>query len=134
MCRRRVDGGANPGYRWGMSRHEYTPPKWPIDFSLAVGFDPALETFFAQVMNYSRGQDDDCVVVWLTPRPREILDLDQLMRVANRRTAGRLPPVVLTKKLRDRLMRDRKREDEGRWIEPPRGKQPLCALDFLPKE
>jgi hypothetical protein len=116
-----------------MSRHVYRPPKWPSDFSLAVGFDPALETFFAQVMNDSLGQDDDCVIVWLTPRPREILDPDQLVRIVNRRTRGSLPPVRLTQRMRDRLTRDMRREDEGRWIAPPRGKRPLCASDLSRK-
>jgi hypothetical protein len=56
------------------------------------------------------------------------------MRIVNRRTKGSLLPVRLTQNMRHRLMRDMKREDEGCWIEPPRGKQPLCASDFLPKE
>ena len=41
------------------------------------------------------GQDDSRVVVWLRPRPREILDLDHLMRIVNRRTKGVLLPVKL---------------------------------------
>jgi hypothetical protein len=78
-------------------------------------------------------QDESCVVVWLRPRPREILDLDHLMRIVNRRTKGVLPPVKLPQKMRDMLMRDKERADEGSWIEKPRGRQPIGALDLFPK-
>jgi hypothetical protein len=100
-----------------MSRHEYTPDGWSSDYSFAVGWDPALETFFAQVMDYSLGRDDNCVIVWLTPRPREILHPDELVRIVNRRIGGMLPAVRLSKKMSERLMRDREREDARRWVE-----------------
>ena len=93
-----------------------------------------METLFAQVMNYSLGQDDHCVVLWLTPRPREIFDLDHLVRIVNRRTKGVLPPVKLPQKLRDMLIRDMAREDEGTWIEQPGGRKPICALDLKPEK
>ena len=54
------------------------------------------------------------------PRPREILDLDHLMRIVNRRTKGVLLPVKLLQKMRDMLMRDKEREDEGGWVEATR--------------
>jgi hypothetical protein len=66
------------------------------------------------------------------PRPREILDLDHLMRIVNRRTKGVLPPVKLLQKMRDMLMRDKEREDEGSWVEATRA-VPICALDLFPK-
>jgi hypothetical protein len=68
-------------------------------------------------MDYSLGQDDDCVIVWLTPRPREILDPDELMRIVNRRIGGNLPAVRLTKKMRETLISDMEQEDEKRWVE-----------------
>jgi len=71
--------------------------------------------------------------VWLTPRSREILDLDHLMRIVNRRTKGVLPPVTLPQKMRDMLMRDKEREDEGNWTEKPRGRHPICAMGLFPK-
>jgi hypothetical protein len=100
-----------------MSRYEYLPPDWSSDYSFAVVLDPALETFFTQVMDYSISRDDDCVIVWLTPRPREILDPDELVRIVNRRIGGMLPAVRLTKKMRERLMGDMEREDEKRWVQ-----------------
>ena len=56
------------------------------------------------------------------------------MRIVNRRTKGMLPPITLPQKMRLMLMRDKEREDEGRWIEDPRGRQPICALDLFPEE
>ena len=79
------------------------------------------------------GQDDSCVVVWLTPRSREILDLDHLMRIVNRRTKGVLPPVTLPQKMRDRLMRDKEREDEGSWKRSHAGGSPSVRLGPLPQ-
>jgi len=79
------------------------------------------------------GQDDSCVVVWLTPRPREILDVDHLMRIVNRRTKGVLRPVKLPQKMRHMLTPDKKREDEGSCIEKPRGRHPIRALDLSSK-
>ncbi len=55
------------------------------------------------------------------------------MRNVNRRTKGVLPPVKLPQTMRDMLMRDKEREDEGSWIEKPRGRHPICALDLFPK-
>ncbi len=78
------------------------------------------------------GQDDSRVVVWLRPSPREILDLDHLMRIVNRRTKGVLPPVKLLQKMRDMLMWDKEREDKGSWVEATRA-APICALDLFPK-
>jgi hypothetical protein len=71
-------------------------------------------------------------VVWLRPRPRDILDLDHLMRIVNRRTKGVLLPVKLLQKMRDMLMRDKEREDEGSWVKATRA-APICALDLFPK-
>jgi len=45
-----------------------------------------------------------------------------------------LPPVTLEQETRLMLMRDKKLEDEGRWIKEPRGRQPICALDSCPEE
>jgi hypothetical protein len=68
------------------------------------------------------------------PPPPEILDLDHLMRIVNRRTKGMLPPVTLREKMRLMLMQDKGREDEGRWLEKQQGRQPICALDLFPEE
>ena len=69
----------------------------------------------------------------MTPRSREILDLDHLMRIVNRRTKGELPPVKLPQKTRHMLMPDKEHENEGSWIEKPRGRHSFCALDLFPK-
>jgi hypothetical protein len=55
------------------------------------------------------------------------------MRIVNRRTKGELPPVKLPQKTRHILMPDKEHEDEGSWIEKPRGRHSICALDLFPK-
>jgi len=78
------------------------------------------------------GQNDSFIEVWLAPPP-EILDPDHLMRIVNRRTKVMLPPVTLPQKIRLMLMRDKEHEDEGRWIEEPQGRQPICGWIFSPR-
>jgi hypothetical protein len=114
-----------------MSRYEYTPPRWPAHTSLAVGWDPPLATFFAQVMDDSISEDDDRVIVWVGGLPPYFKDIDQVMRIVNRRIRGRLPVLSLTKEMRDRLTRDKEREDEKHRILEERRKRPLCALDLV---
>jgi hypothetical protein len=55
------------------------------------------------------------------------------MRIVNRRTKGVMSPVKLPQKMRDMLMPAKEREDEWSWIEKPRGRQLICALDLFPK-
>jgi hypothetical protein len=119
-----------------MSRRRYTPEDWPPTIELFLGFDPALETYFAQVFDSEKGEENaGYVVLWLTPSPREIVDADQLAWNVNRGIMGRLPALKLTPDMRKRLNADRKREDKGRWLSKPklvRRREPesICALDF----
>ena len=74
-----------------MSRYEYRPPDWPSHFSFAVGWDPALETYFAQVMDHSLKRDDDGVTVWVGALPPHYRDIDEMMRVVNDSIRVRCP-------------------------------------------
>ena len=85
-----------------MSRYEFLPPRWPDHIALAIGWDRPLNTFFAQVMDYSKGEDDDCVLVWVGGLPPYFSDLDAMMGVVNNRLRGRLPAIALTKELHER--------------------------------
>jgi hypothetical protein len=96
-----------------MSRYEYLPKGWPPHLALAVGWDPALRTFFAHVLNYRISRDDDCVVLWLGALAPKFLDVDQLLAELNRRIRGKLPAVTLTKTLRDKLQSNKRRYIRG---------------------
>jgi hypothetical protein len=112
-----------------MSRYEYLPRHWPSHMSFAVGWDPAMHSFFAQVMDYSISRDDDCVVIWLGALRPHYADIDAMMQALNRRILGRLHPVVLGETTRRRLIRDRERS--LRPSRHRRRREPLCALDLL---
>lgn len=115
-----------------MSRYENTPPQWPAHTSFAVGWDPPLRTFFAQVIDDSISQDDDRVLVWVGALPPYFQDIDEVMRIVNDRIRGRLPPVTLTTKRRARLIRDRERDETGARAGGRRRMWPVCALDLRP--
>jgi hypothetical protein len=90
-----------------MSRYEFRPKQWPDHTALALGWDPGLDTYYAQVMDYSIGQDDDCVIVWIAPTLGGITDLTTLMRTLHVRLDGRLPRVRLSPTRRCRLLKDK---------------------------
>ena len=89
-----------------MSRYEYLPEHWP-EYVVAVGWDPAMYTYFAQVMNYRKGRDDDCVVLWIGALHPHYDDIDQMMQALNKGILGRLHPVVLSETTRRKFTRDR---------------------------
>src|SRR4051794_38141415 len=101
-----VDGRGMIGYRLAMSRYEYLPDHWPDHMSFAVDWDPALDTYFAQVMDYAISRDDDCVIVWLGALPPHYAHIDELMQALNLRILGRLHPVTLKATMRAKLVRD----------------------------
>jgi hypothetical protein len=96
-----------------MSRYEYRPTDWPSHFSFAVGWDPALETYFAQVMDYSISRDDDCVIAWFGALLPHYRDIDEMMCAVNERIAGSLPEVKLAPSRRSRLTKDLKIDYDG---------------------
>lgn len=110
-----------------MSRYEYLPKHWPDHTSFAVGWDPAMHTYFAQVMNYNISRDDGCVVVWLGALLPHYSDIDQMMQVLNKSILGRLHPVILSETMRCKLTRDRERS--LRESQPRKRRGPICALD-----
>jgi hypothetical protein len=123
-----IDCPRNPGYRLRMSRYEYLPRLWPDHISFAVGWDPALDTYFAQVMDYSISRDDGCVIVWLGAMPPHYTDIDALMQQLNRRILGWLYPVTLTAMMRAKLIRDQEPAEE--ISAPRRRREPRCSLDL----
>jgi hypothetical protein len=124
----RFDGRMIPVYCLPMSRYEYLPRYWPNHMSFAVGWDPALDTYYAQVMDYSISRDDGCVIAWLGAMPPHYTDIDALMLSLNKSILGRVHPVTLTAIMRAQLIRDQMPAEE---IPPPRRRRgPLCALDL----
>jgi hypothetical protein len=123
-----------------MSRYEYLPEGWPGHFRFAVGWDPAVETYFAQVMDYSISRDDDCVLAWFRALQPHYRDIDELIQAVNDRIRGRLPEVTLTEAKRARLVKDKKIDYDGNaphstypksWAYPPL--YILRAADRCPK-
>jgi len=111
-----------------MSMYESRPAGWPSHCELAVGWDPALETYFAQVRDYSISQDDNCVIAWLGALGPHYRDIDGLMQALNDRIRGLLPEVTLTEAKRSRLRKDKKIDYDGEaphstypksWAYPP---------------
>jgi hypothetical protein len=96
-----------------MSRYEYLPEGWPDHLRFAVGWDPAVETYFAQVMDRSIGHDDDCVVLWLGAVEPHYGHIDALMEAVNGLIRGRLPEVTLAEARRARLVKDKKIDYDG---------------------
>jgi hypothetical protein len=47
--------------------------------SFAAGWDPALGTYFAEVMDYSISRDDGCVIGWLRAMPPHYTGIDTLV-------------------------------------------------------
>lgn len=86
-----------------MSRHEI-PGKDP-NHKVIVGWDHPLLTFFVQVIDRRKEQagDDEYMVLWSGTRPRELYEVDDLVREA--RQFVRLSP-----QMRARLYGDK---DEG---------------------
>ena len=68
------------------------PSNWPGHISFAIGWDPPLITYFAQVLDYSISHDDDCVIVWLGAMPPYYTDLGSLMQTMNRRIRVAVAP------------------------------------------
>ena len=97
---RRIDDSLRIGYRLSMSRYILLPPRWSAHMEFAVGWDPALETYFAQVMDHSLNRDDDGVIVWLGAMPPHYHDIDELMCAVNDQIRDMLPEIRLTKTMR----------------------------------
>jgi hypothetical protein len=96
-----------------MSRYEYLPEGWPENFRFAVGWDPAAETYFAQVMDYSIGRGDDCVILWLGALKPHYPYVDKLMEDVNDRIRGQLPETTLTEARMARLAKDKTIDYDG---------------------
>lgn len=87
-----------------MSRYEL-PPKDPAH-KVIVGWDHPLLTYFVQVIDRKKEDDDEDekFVLWLGCSPREIYEVDHLARAVGRYA-------VLTTEMRTTLYDDK---DEGR--------------------
>jgi hypothetical protein len=61
-----------------MSRHDLIP--FSKQYDVTIGWDPPLETFFAQVedLTLARQDDDNAMVVWVGTSYREILRPEDL--------------------------------------------------------
>ena len=99
-----------------MSRYEFLPAGWQQPKSFAVGWDPAVETYFAQVLDYAISRDDDCAIVWIGALRPHYQDIDELMRQVNDRIRGMLPEITLTERQRTRLVKDMKVDYDGRAL------------------
>jgi hypothetical protein len=112
-----------------MSRYEFLPLTWSSTYSLAVGWDEPLRTYFAQVMNYAKVRDDDCVIAWVGGSPPYYAELDDMMRAVNAAITGTLPAITLSKDMQAMLTKDKKR---GGRASRRRPRKPLFALELFP--
>jgi hypothetical protein len=117
-----------------MSRYEFLPHCWSSTYSLAVGWDEPLQTYFAQVFDTSISEDDDRVIVWIGGLPPYYTDLGDMKRALNDGISGKLPAITLSKDMQAMLRNDRIRTGQAsRWRgRPPRQRQPVFALDLFP--
>lgn len=85
-----------------MSRYELKlKPTAREGLSAAIGWDPPLATFFAQVLDAAReALDENPVIIWVGTLYGEIEDVDEALRALS-------PYAVLPPDLRGRLLRDR---------------------------
>jgi hypothetical protein len=72
----------------------------------AVGWDPALETYFAQVMDYTISRADDRVIVWAGGMPPHYRDLDEMLCFVNSRLSSRLRSFTIRGSMRARLEKE----------------------------
>jgi len=89
-----------------MSRYQYLPQGWPDQYAFTIGWDNALGSYFGLVIDVSISQGEDGVIVAIGGVPPHFEDLDNLMRVVNRRIKDRLPPIELPSELRRELRKD----------------------------
>jgi hypothetical protein len=87
-----------------MSRYEYPPGQWPDPMSFAIGWDPSLDTNFAQVTDHSVGGADGGVIVRMRALPPQYTDMDTQMQTLNHRILGRLHLLALTARTRAKLI------------------------------
>jgi hypothetical protein len=121
-----------------MSRYILNPPDWDRLIEFAIGWDPALETYFGQVID---PRDDGAAIVWVGALPPHYTDLDDLMRAVNADVAAitsipgidlPLPPLKLSNRVRVRLMKDRDNHFKAMGRQSWPGKHQLRpALDVL---
>ncbi len=93
-----------------MSQHEFYPKHLRESISVVVGWDPALGTYYAQIRDYKISQDDDCVIIWLTPAPGEIQTVKQLEKLLNQRIGDKILAVRIPWHLRWQLTKNKKIE------------------------
>ena len=84
-----------------MSRYPFTPPGWPADRSCVIGWDDALGSYFALVLD-----DAGRIIAASGDQPPRFAKLDNLLRVINARLKGQLPPIQLTGECRHALAAD----------------------------
>lgn len=92
-----------------MSRYECMPPGWGEPYVFVVGWDDALNSYFAQVIDTSIRPAEDCAVISIGHRPPAFSDIEALMRVVNTHIKGIFPPVRLAPELRRLLEKDANR-------------------------
>ena len=110
-----------------MSRHQFTPPGWPQSCSLLIGWDDALESYFALVI------DAGSVIASAGDKPPlKFTATDHLMRVVNARIKERLPPVQLDRERRKALTDDAKRPVVNSMIVTPHGKPAQPVMPHTP--
>ena len=89
-----------------MSRYEFVPNEWPATCAFVVGWDNALESYFAQVIDTAIHQPDERLIISLGHQPPKFGDIEALMRVVNKRIKGTFPQLTLTPELRRQLRKD----------------------------
>ncbi len=80
-----------------MSR--YFVPARDKKYKVVLGWDPPLNTYFAQVYDHSITDEDEQLILWEAGTPKPIHDLDQLAWLVYE--YAEVPQDILTKLYRD---------------------------------
>ncbi len=89
-----------------MSRYHVQVAEWPQEFTLVVGWDEMLESYFAQVYNGKPHDPDSDCLVWIGT-VEKIETVDDLLEQLNNSFSEDSPAAVLPADIRSQLENDR---------------------------
>ncbi|MBD3224886.1 MAG: hypothetical protein GF313_09160 [Caldithrix sp.] len=89
-----------------MSRYQLNVPQWSDEIVLVVGWDPGLNSYFAQIYRGNPLKDNAECLLWLGTEDI-ITTVDDLLHTINQSLAEGNPPAALPHDIREQLERDR---------------------------
>lgn len=94
-----------------MSRYTIEPAEWPDEFSVIVGWDPGLSTYFAQVYRGNPYKADSECLLWLG-NVEQINTVDALLQQLNASFAEDTPPVEIPDDIRKQMEADAAEDED----------------------